>query len=127
MDVAHRIASSAEFWVNVLAPTNGRLPRSQPEFITFAQYLRRFGHLVEAGSHSIKQGFSRGAPTMAAWMTQDSTSAATRAMNFASIGAGLPPGVGGGFSLPTSSGSWENLGPRASSQPLSSSQFPPGF
>ena len=60
-----------ESWVQLLQPTRGQLPATAAEFQVFTTYLRRYGHLAEAGAYSIAQGVRQGAATMATFMMTD--------------------------------------------------------
>ena len=41
-------------WPLLLAPTQGALPRDQPQFNAFCQYVRRQGHLTDKGVDPVK-------------------------------------------------------------------------
>ena len=56
-----------EYWVHLLTPFRGALPSTDAEYRQFIEYVRRFGHLAEAGNYSIAQGVTQGHPTM--WAT----------------------------------------------------------
>ena len=84
-----------EYWVHLLTPFRGALPTSDAEYRQFIEYVRRFGHLAEAGNYSIAQGVSQGHPTM--WASPqdgpgDPLSGTQSAANMGSLG-----GVGGMF------------------------------
>ena len=53
-----------EYWVHLLTPFRGALPNTDAEYRQFIEYVRRFGHLAEAGNYSIAQGVTQGHPTM---------------------------------------------------------------
>ena len=53
-----------EYWVHLLTPFRGALPTTDMEYRQFIEYVRRFGHLAEAGNYSIAQGVTTGHPTM---------------------------------------------------------------
>ena len=57
-----------EYWVHLLTPFRGALPNTDLEYRQFIEYVRRFGHLAEAGNYSIAQGVNTGHPVM---MTSD--------------------------------------------------------
>ena len=52
-----------EYWVHVLTPFQGQLPTTEQQYRQFVEYLKRFGHLAESGSHNIMQGATMG-PTV---------------------------------------------------------------
>ena len=56
-----------EYWVHLLTPFRGALPSTDTEYRQFIEYVRRFGHLAEAGNYSIAQGVTQGHSTM--WAT----------------------------------------------------------
>ena len=41
-------------WPLLLAPTQGSLPRDQPQYMAFCQYVRRQGHLTDRGVDGVK-------------------------------------------------------------------------
>ena len=45
-----------EQWIHILTPFQGRLPTNDAEFVRFLNYVKRHGHLAEAGPMSIAQG-----------------------------------------------------------------------
>ena len=53
-----------EYWVHLLTPFRGALPTTDVEYRQFIEYVRRFGHLAEAGNYSIAQGVTTGHPVM---------------------------------------------------------------
>ena len=57
----------SEYWVHLLTPFRGALPSTDTEYRQFLEYVKRFGHLAEAGSYSINHGATMGPSTMATW------------------------------------------------------------
>ena len=53
-----------EYWVHLLTPFRGALPSTDQEHRQFLEYVKRFGHLAEAGAHSIQHGVMPGRQTM---------------------------------------------------------------
>ena len=53
-----------EYWVHLLTPFRGALPTTDQEYRQFLEYVKRFGHLAEAGNYSIAQGATHGSPVM---------------------------------------------------------------
>ena len=56
-----------EYWVHLLTPFRGSLPQNENEYRQFTEYVKRFGHLAEAGSHAINQGATHGPSVLASW------------------------------------------------------------
>ena len=50
-----------------LTPFRGSLPTNEAEYRQFTEYVKRFGHLAEAGSHAINQGATHGPSVLASW------------------------------------------------------------
>ena len=59
------------YWVRLLTPFRGALPSNDVEYRQFLEYVKRFGHLCEAGSHSIQQGVTPYQTVMATFPTWD--------------------------------------------------------
>ena len=53
-----------EYWVHLLTPFRGALPSTDAEYRQFLEYVKRFGHLAEAGAHSIQHGVTPGQQVM---------------------------------------------------------------
>ena len=97
-----------DYWIHLLTPFRGSLPANDDDNRTFLGYIKRFGHLAEAGSHSLTRGIQRGGPaTMATWALPTWDDAANGAVETSFPAMPSP-------ALATASGQpWGNLGPGA--------------